>query len=214
MLWIEVIVAIIGISANLLILYFNKKVEFGVKHHYDEHLEKFKHDLSQISKKIEHDFIFRNQDFALWTTKRHEAYAKIYAFLNTTLNLLYNGIDIHEYVIRLQYVNKDLTEEKLREEIRTSETEKMRDINIACDNIRLLFLEYQLYFSNEISKKLEELLGNINLFNCSYMLGFLENRPSREELTQTCKNLFIEIAQMMKRELSGDYKFTSINGEL
>ena len=48
---------------------------------FNKSIKKYEHKLVTLSKQAEHDFIVRNQDFNLWTIKRHKAYSMIFEAL-------------------------------------------------------------------------------------------------------------------------------------
>lgn len=68
---LEIILVVIAV-----IKFYGKKV---IENNFNEKLENHKHDLNLITEETKFSYGRMNQDFGLWTVKRHEAYANIHA---------------------------------------------------------------------------------------------------------------------------------------
>ncbi len=226
-------------GVNLIILALNVLVKNGVDNLFARSIEKYKSELQQISEKAKFDYMRMNQDFNLWTTKRHEAYAKLYSSLDETLRFMSSieNIEISAYfdylsnedlidilkkeslstddissVTLLRDGNPSFAEKEAKRLIKKAKTSEAKKAGIKAQKV---FGENIIYLSDEIYRMVEELLSKIMIICDYYHLDILPEAAKQnvDKCIQEVNKLSPLIIKQMRQELSGDYRFTSINTE-
>lgn len=227
----KMIIVALGAGWAAVKLFGKKKIDT----YFDKKLKKYQHDLDLITQKAQFDYSRMNQDFNLWTTKRHEAYAKIYASIDEILRKLSQIKDVEylefhskeNFIRLLQKENvsnfeidevilllEGNPENAIKAANRAIRFAKLSKANICIIKTQTVFGENILYLSCEIYKMVEEFLSKTSTI-CGYY-GF-DNLPdssklNMDKLIQDINKLSPKIIELMRKELSGDYRFTPNNG--
>lgn len=205
----------------------------GVKNYFDKNLEKFKERLKKEAERRKLDFERKIHDFSLYSTKRHELYPEMYkqlykiwreikmiekkshiipSVVKTAEGIIpyYEGlgINLNEEIkgyIKITSIEwsanpencTHLISEKIKGYLTSESSYKLNEVeNYYMDNI--------LYFSDEISSKLNDLIYAMLLF----VLQINNTKIVKEKIDEDKIQDDVEIIErMFKKELNiGDYE--------
>ncbi|HWR44207.1 hypothetical protein [Sporomusa sp.] len=221
---IEIIAAVwLGIR-----LYAKKAVE----HRFKEKLEDHKHDLGLIAEKAKFNYGRMNQDFGLWTVKRHESYAKLH---NATAEAISKVMSLRGFARIPNYEQfcKDEIEQLLKDRnyIQTDidsvilhwDSDKKNAMKqfakldklyrehlaeVACSEAQNALIDSQLYISTDTYGMLDELQRKVYFLLINYRAQYWDEIKGKEEdeLKKYIPEAWKQVTSKMRSELSGGYK--------
>lgn len=218
----------VALAVWLGIKFYAKK---AVEHGFKEKIEDHKHDLGLITEATKFNYGRLNQDFGLWTVKRHEAYAKLHAAIanavSRTMGLRgfmripdyqqYSEEEIEQLLKDRNFTQADIDSVLLWwDSDRGCALKRLNNLDklhreylaeMAYGEAQNALIESQLYTSAEINTKLEELIGKVYKLLVSYRAEYSDEAKRQEEasLREFIPEDWKQITTKMRVELSGGY---------
>lgn len=220
---LEIILVVIAV-----IKFYGKKV---IENNFNEKLENHKHDLNLITEETKFSYGRMNQDFGLWTVKRHEAYANIHATSAEAISrvIKLRGImscpdyeHFSEEEIERILKDRHFIQSDIDSVIKVWESDRhfaMKQFNkldklyrehqaqLAWGKANNTLIESQLYVSDDTYKMLDALLRDTYFLLTNYRSGYWNEEKGKEEeaLASMIPENFKKITVKMRTELSGNY---------
>lgn len=225
LVFVTIEIIVLGIAG--IKLYGKNVIENGFK----EKLEDHKHDLNLITEETKFNYGRMNQDFGLWTVKRHESYAKLH---NATADAVsrvmrlrglvripdyeqFSKEEIEQLLKDRNFIQADINavvsywdsdrQRAMRQFNKLDKLHREYMAEVACAEAQNALIDSQLYISTEINSMLEELHNKVYSLLIDYRAEYWDEAKGKreEELRQYIPEAWRQATSKMRSELSGGY---------
>lgn len=219
----------VSIISGLVLYLIRALIKDKINNYFGKKMENHKHNLQLITEQAKFDYQRKIQDFGLYTTKRHEAYAEVYKLVLiaygkvTDLRGLrrvlsfedYDSEDIKKYLEEKKIPTRKITEIvgkwDVDREIAVKEIrgyEKLRFFQEARNDYaearNYLYLN-ELYMADEIVKDVGNVLERLGKLLINYEYPDAGTRTENQSLIKEIDGGLVTVKDSMRKELSISY---------